>query len=83
MEVEEHSNTSESIRDRYRIGQVGVAESCLVMREIEGVRDTRSWVTGPRVGADGGVIAMATVGVEATQAVARTRSRRPSGRQRH
>jgi hypothetical protein len=29
------------------------------------------WVTGPRVGAGGGVIAIATVGVEA----ARTRSR--------
>jgi hypothetical protein len=43
------------------------------MREIEreGVLDTSSWVVGPRVGAGGGVVAMATVGVEAAQ----TRSR--------
>jgi hypothetical protein len=47
------------------------------------VRDTPSWVVGPRVGAGGGVVTMATVGVEAARAVARTRSRRPSGRQRH
>jgi hypothetical protein len=38
---------------------------------------------GTRVGASGGVVAMATVGVEAARAAARTRSRRPSGRQRH
>jgi hypothetical protein len=49
-------------------------------REREGVRDTPSWVAGPRVGAGGGVVAMATVGVEAARAAARTRSRRPSGR---
>jgi hypothetical protein len=52
-------------------------------REREGVRDTPSWVAGPRVGASGGVVAMATVGVEAARAAARTRSRQPSGRQRH
>jgi hypothetical protein len=44
-------------------------------REREGVSDTPSWVTGPRVGAGGGVVAMATVGVEAARAAARTRSR--------
>jgi hypothetical protein len=38
------------------------------------VRDTPSWVTGPRVGAGGGVVAIATVGVEAARAAARTRS---------
>jgi hypothetical protein len=52
-------------------------------REREGVQDTPSWVTGPCMGAAGGVVAMATVGVEAVRAAARTRSRRPSGRQRH
>jgi hypothetical protein len=52
-------------------------------REREGVRDTPSWVTGPRVGAGGGVVTMATVGVEAAWAAAQTRSRRPWGRQRH
>jgi hypothetical protein len=51
--------------------------------EREGVRDTPSWVAGPRVGAGSGAVAMATVGVEAARAAARTRSRRPSGRQRH
>jgi hypothetical protein len=45
------------------------------VREREGVRDTPSWVAGPRVGAGGGVVAMATVGVEAARAAARTRSR--------
>jgi hypothetical protein len=44
-------------------------------REREGVRDTPSWVAGPRVGAGGGVVAMATVGVEAARAAARMRSR--------
>jgi hypothetical protein len=44
-------------------------------REREGVRDTPSWVAGPRVGAGGGVVTMATVGVEAARAAARTRSR--------
>jgi hypothetical protein len=38
---------------------------------------------GTRVGADGGVVAIATVGVEAARAATRTRSRRPSGHQRH
>jgi hypothetical protein len=52
-------------------------------REREGVRDTPSWVAGPRLGAGGGVVAMATIGVEAARAAAQTRSRRPSGRQRH
>jgi hypothetical protein len=32
--------------------------------EREGVRDTPSWVAGPRVGAGGGVVAMAIVGVD-------------------
>jgi hypothetical protein len=59
------------------------AGSCQGMREREEVRDTPSWVAGPRVGAGGGVVAMAMVGVEAARAAARTRSRRPSGRQRH
>jgi hypothetical protein len=36
------------------------------------VRDTLSWVAGPRVGADDGVVVIATVGVEAAT---RTRSR--------
>jgi hypothetical protein len=52
-------------------------------REREGVRDTPSWVAGPRVGAGGGVVAMTTVGVEAAQAAAQTRSRQPSDRQWH
>jgi hypothetical protein len=52
------------------------------MREREGVWDTPSWIAGPRVGAGGGVVAIATVSVEAVRAAARTRSRRPSGRQR-
>jgi hypothetical protein len=52
-------------------------------REREGVRDTPSWVTGPHVGAGGGVVAMATVGVVVVRAAARTRSRQPSGRQQH
>jgi hypothetical protein len=38
---------------------------------------------GTRVGAGGGVVDMATVGVEAARAAARMRSRRPSGHQRH
>jgi hypothetical protein len=38
---------------------------------------------GTRVGAGGGVVAMTTIGVEAARAVAWTRSRRPSGHQRH
>jgi hypothetical protein len=52
-------------------------------RDREGVQDTPSWVAGPRVGAGGDVVVIATVGVEAARAAARTRSRRPSGRQRH
>jgi hypothetical protein len=52
-------------------------------REREGVRDTPSWVAGPRVGAGGGVVVIATVGVETARAAARMRSRQPSGRQRH
>jgi hypothetical protein len=44
-------------------------------REREGVQDTPSWVTGSRVGAGGGVVAIATVGVEAAWAAARMRSR--------
>jgi hypothetical protein len=52
-------------------------------REREGVRDTPSWVAGPRVSAGGGVVAIATVGVEAARAAAQTRSRRLSGHQRH
>jgi hypothetical protein len=47
------------------------------------VRDTPSWVAGPRVGAGGGVVVIATVGVETARAAARMRSRQPSGRQRH
>jgi hypothetical protein len=44
-------------------------------REREGVRDTPSWVTGPRVGAGDGVVAIVTVGVEAARTAAWTRSR--------
>jgi hypothetical protein len=52
-------------------------------RGREEVRDAPSWVVGPGMGAGGGVVPMATVGVETARAVARRRSRRPSGRQRH
>jgi hypothetical protein len=66
----------------------GLGRGCRILstpeRERErGVSDTPSWVAGPRVGAGGGVVATATVGVETARAAARMRSRRHSGRQRH
>jgi hypothetical protein len=39
-------------------------------REREGVQDTPSWVTGPRVGAGDDVVAIVIVGVEAARTVA-------------